>query len=397
VRLSVLGNRSFAVLWLGLLVSNLGDWINYVAMFALVYQQTHSPLAVVWLRLVHILPELLLGPFAGVFVDRWSRKRTLAISPLIAGAFLCLLVFEHPVALVYVAELIITLTAMVFDPAVSASIPNIVAPEDLVPANTLSRITATLATVAGGLAGGVLVSGVGAPLAFALDALSFLIIALLVTTVRVPEEPSRASVRSIERELLEGVRYLRDRPLLANVVTAGALFLLAPSAMFTLGIVFAQSVLNAGAVGYGVLLAGLGAGSFVGAIFLILFRGRFREDLAFAVTGIGLGAAIALLGLSRSLLLAAAMYGVAGSMTVINSVSAVTLVQRLVPDRLRGRIFGVVSTFDHFGAFTSTVLIAALAGLVGTAGLITLSGSLAAVAGLWVLSVALRLNESRQS
>jgi predicted MFS family arabinose efflux permease len=389
--LAVLRNRSFAVLWLGLLVSNLGDWINYIAMFAVVYQQTHSALAVVGLRLVHIVPELLGAPFSGVFVDRWSRKRSLMVAPLVAAVFVALLVAAHPVALVYLAELVITLADTVFEPAVSAAVPNIVEQEHLVQANTLSRITATVATIVGGLIGGLLVSGLGARFAFGLDAVSFLVIAALVTTIHVREDAAPPSLASVEHELLEGVRHLRDHPLVANVVTAGGLFVFAPSSMFTLGIIFAQSVLHAGTTGYGVLLAGLGAGSLVGAVWMIVARTRMREDLVFAASGVALGAAIALLGLSRSLALATAMYGVAGCMTMINSVSAVTLVQRLVPDQLRGRIFGVVSSFNHLGAFASTLLIAGGAGLLSTSGLITTCGIVAAVAGLWVLAVALRV------
>lgn len=392
--LPVLRNRSFALLWLGLLVSGLGDWVNYVAMVAVVYRQTHSALALVVLRLLHVVPELLLGPFAGVFVDRWSRKRTLIVSPLVSGAFVSLLVFAHPVAMVFAEMAVITIAGMVLEPAVSASMPNIVSRQDLVQANTLSRITATLAILVGGLTGGILVSGLGASFAFGLDAASFLVIAALVTTVNVREEHGRASVASIERALAEGLRYLRGSPLVAHVVAAGALFVFAPASMFTLGIVFAQSVLHAGSTGYGVLLAGLGAGSLVGAAGIMLIRSRWREDLTFAATGITLGAAIAMLGISRSLLPAAAMYGVAGCMTVINSVSAVTLVQRLVPDRLRGRVFGVVSSVNHLGAFASTLLIAAGAGLLGTAGLITASGSIACVAGLWVLWSAVRARDS---
>lgn len=390
---AVLRNRSFAVLWLGLLVSNLGDWINYIAMFAVVYQQTHSALAVVGLRLVHILPELLIAPFSGVLVDRWSRKRSLIVAPLVASGFVGLLVFAHPVALVYLAELAITLADTVFEPAVSAAMPNIVEPEQLVPANTLSRVTATVATLVGGLIGGLLVSGIGARFAFGLDAVSFLVIAALATTIHVREDTAQRTVASIEHELLEGVRHLRDHPLVANVVTAGALFIFAPASMFTLGIIFAQTVLHAGTQGYGVLLAGLGAGSLVGAVWMIFARTWAREDLLFAASGIVLGGAIALLGLSRSLPLATAMYGVAGCMTMINSVSAVTLVQRLVPDQLRGRIFGVVSSFNHLGAFASTLLIAGGAGILGTAGLITTCGIIAVVAGFWVLGVALRVRE----
>ena len=384
-------NRNFLPLWSGLLVSNLGDWINYVAMYAVVYQQTHSPLAVVGLRLIHIVPELLFAPFAGVFVDRWSRKKTLTVSPLISAVFVALLVFVHPVVLIFAAEAALTIAAMFFEPAVSATMPNIVAQEDLVQANTLSRVTSTLATLVGGMTGGLLVSGVGASVAFGLDAVSFLVIATLLTSVNVREELRPPSVASIERDLLEGLHYLRRHPLVATVVTAGALFVFAPSTMFTVGIVFAQSVLHAGSTGYGVLLAGLGAGSLVAAAWMIFVRIQPREELAFAVTGTAQGAAIVLMGLSHSLPLAAGLYGVAGCMTMINSVAAVTLVQRLVPDQLRGRIFGVASSLNHLAAFASALLVAAGVGLLGTAGLITASGTIAAVAGLWALGVAPRV------
>jgi len=209
-------------------------------MYAVVYQQTHSALALVGLRLIHILPELLLGPFAGVFVDRWSRKKTLIVSPLVSAVFVALLVFVHPVALIFLVEAAQTIAGMVFEPAVDAAMPNIVEPEQLVQANSLSRIPSTVSILVGGLAGGIVVSSLGAPFAFGLDAVSFLVIAVLVTTVHVREERASPSVASIERELLEGVRYLRERPLVANVVAAGALFVVAPSAMFTLGIVFAD-------------------------------------------------------------------------------------------------------------------------------------------------------------
>jgi MFS family permease len=383
-------NHTFLPLWIGLLVSNVGDWITYVAMYAVVYQQTHSALALVGLRLVHLVPELLLASVAGVFVDRWSRKTTLVISPLVSALVVAPLLVAHPVALIFVAELALTLVAMFFDPAVSAAIPAIVGPEDLSAANALTQITGTLATLVGGLSGGLLVSALGARVAFGFDVISFLVIAALITTVRVREEARPPSVASIERELREGVRCLHDRPLVTAVVTAGALFVFAPSSIFTVGIVFAQSVLHAGAAGYGVLLAGLGAGSMVGALGMIVLRTRPREDLVFAVTGIALGAAFALMGLSRSLTPATSLYGIAGCMSLINGVAAVTLVQRLVPDQLRGRIFGVASSLNHLAAFAGAVLIAAVVGVLGAGGVITASGAIAGFAGLCVLVVILR-------
>jgi predicted MFS family arabinose efflux permease len=194
----------------------------------------------------------------------------------------------------------------------------------------------------------------------------------------------------MRQEFAEGLGALRERPLVAAVVVAGALFTFAPASIFTVGIVFSQSVLHVGAAGYGVLLAGLGMGSCAGALLVLLTRHRPPEDLVFALTGLVLGLASAAMGLSRSLVPAAALYGVGGGMSLINGVAAATLVQRLVPDRLRGRVFGLSSGFNHLAAAVSALLIAAVIGILGAGGVIATSGVLAAVAALAVLVIVLR-------
>lgn len=378
-------NGDFLLLWVGLLISNLGDWVNYIAMYAVLYQQTHSPLALVGLRLIHVAPEFLFGPFAGVFVDRWSRKTTLRVSALASSGFVALLVFAHPAVLIFVAEAAITLAAMFFEPAVSAAMPNIVREEDLVQANTLARVTSILATVVGALIGGVLVSTVGGRAAFGFDAVSFLVIGALLTGVQVREEVIYLPATTIERELREGLAYLRQQPVVAAVVAAGAVFVLPTSTIFTVGIVFSQSVLRAGATGYGVILAAGGAGSLIAAGWLILGHTRARDDLLFAATGVIQGGAMVFMGLSHSLVLAATLYGIADGMSTVSGVSRLTLVQRLVPDALRGRIFGVASSLTHLVALIDALLVAAGIGLLGAGGLITASGAAAVAAGLFVL------------
>src|SRR5947209_742416 len=156
--LSILRNRDFVLLWVGLLASSVGDWINYVAMASLVYQQTNSALALAALRLFHIVPILLIAPVAGVFVDRWSRKWTLVITPLIAGVAAVSLVIFHPVFMVFVVYGAITIALIFFNPARSATLPNIVSADDLVPANSLTQITSTASIVLGGLTGGLVVT-----------------------------------------------------------------------------------------------------------------------------------------------------------------------------------------------------------------------------------------------
>jgi MFS family permease len=124
---------------------------------------------------------------------------------------------------------------------------------------------------------------------------------------------------------------------------------------------------------------------------MMAYRNRLRHDRVFALSGVVSGLGVAGLGLSHAVLPAAVAYGVSGFGSVASTVSGVTLLQRLVPDQVRGRIFSVATTFDHLGAFLSTIGIGAGAGILSVAGLITASGVAAAFAGgitlLFVLTV----------
>jgi DHA3 family macrolide efflux protein-like MFS transporter len=378
----VLRNRAFLLLWVGLLISSVGDWVNYVAMVSVVFQQTHSTLMLTLLRLCHIVPILLVAPFAGVFVDRWSRKRTLVVSPLVAGLAVGALALFHPTPFVFLAYGAITVALTFFNPARSAALPSLVSDDQLVAANSLAQITSTASIVVGGLMGGLIVAAVGAPLAFAVDAISFIAVAVCVSLIHVPRSIGAGSISRVERELAEGVRHLWEPPIVGQVIVAGAIFVFAPATVLTLGIIFVRASLHAGAAGYGEILAGLGIGSAVGAAVMIAYRNRVRQEVAFAASGLLLGLGVAGLGLSQTVVPAMGFYGLAGFGSMVNTVSAVTLLQRLVPDRVRGRVFAVSSTFDHLGAFASTLAIGAGSGLLSAAQMITGSGIVAAVTGV---------------
>jgi MFS family permease len=389
-RFGVLSNRPFLLLWLGLLISSVGDWVNYVAMVAVVYQQTHSALALTVLRLFHIVPILLVAPIAGVFVDRWNRKSTLIVSPLIAGLAVGVLAVYHPVGVVCIVYGAITVALTFFNPARAAVLPSLVSDEELVAANSLSQITITSSIVIGGFMGGLIVALVGASAAFAIDAVSFLAISLFVVAIHIPRGYRTGSITTVKHELAEGVRHLWEPPVVGQVVVAGAIFVFAPATVLTLGIVFVRTALHAGAAGYGAILAGLGIGSVLGAAAMIAYRDRVRPTIAFAASGIVLGLGVVGLGLSRGVIPASIFYGLAGFGSMVNTVAAVTLLQRLVPDRVRGRIFAVSSTFDHVGAFVSTLAIGAGSGLLSAASMITGSGIVAVVTGAFSLVLSFR-------
>jgi MFS family permease len=393
--LEILHNRSFLALWLGLLVSSVGDWVNYVAMVSLVWGETHSTLALAALRLFHIVPILLIAPLSGVLVDRWSLKATLVASPLIAGLVVGVLIFFHPLWAVFLAYGGVTISLTFFNPAQACTIPLIVPDRDLVPANSLSQITSTTSIVLGGLAGGLVVSQLGAPAAFLADAVSFVAIAAFVTTISLPRARPVGGTTGVRDELVEGVAYLRGAPFVRLIVIAGVVFVFAPATVLTLGYAFVGTSLHGGAAGYGRVLAGYGIGQALAVLVLLAARRRLREDVTFVAGGVILGVGDTVLGLTHGVLPAAIAYGASGFGSMANGVAAVTLLQRLVPERIRGRIFAVSSTFDHAGAFASTLLVGVGGGAMSPGALISLAGAGAAAMGLCSIPLLQRRRRQR--
>jgi MFS family permease len=217
--------------------------------------------------------------------------------------------------------------------------------------------------------------------AFLVNGISFLLVAGCAALVRIPRTQLLSVGSSFREEVIEGVEYLWRHAIVGLVVVAGALFVFAEATVLTLGIAFVRTSLHESSAGYAEVLVGFGIGSVLAAAWMIANRNRQRHDRVFALSGVISGLGVAGLGLSHAVLPAAVAYGISGFGSVASTVSGVTLLQRLVPDQVRGRIFSVASTFDHLGAFLSTIGIGAGTGILSVAGIITGSGIVAALAG----------------
>ena len=156
--IATLRQRNFALLWAGGLISMAGDWMLYIALPIYVYQLTHSTLATSLMFIAETLPRIALGSVAGVFVDRWERKRTMVIANgLLALGLLPLLLVRSAewVWLVYLVGFVQATIEQFFDPAKNAMLPNLVAKKELVSANALNALNNNLARLIGPALGGV--------------------------------------------------------------------------------------------------------------------------------------------------------------------------------------------------------------------------------------------------
>src|SRR5215210_4433687 len=224
--LAALRQRNFLMLWFGGVLSVIGDLFLFVALPFFVYARTGSALATGAMFMAETLPRLIFGSVAGVFVDRWDRKRTMILSDLSRAVILLpllLVAAGGPVALVYVVAFVEASVSMLFLPAKGATIPNLVAERDLTAANSLDSLSEEVPSLVGPLLGGALLGIVGLSGLVLLDVGTYLASALLISMIGAPtaapdEEPDVTAEVAVSawanalKEWLGGLRLIgRDR------------------------------------------------------------------------------------------------------------------------------------------------------------------------------------------
>jgi MFS family permease len=338
-------NRDFRRLYVASMISLGGDWFLLVSLFGLVLHFTGSAIAVALVLAVQDLMYFLLSPLGGVLADRIDRRRLMVVADL-ARAAVCLgFLLIRSDSEVWLAFLLLAVMASFsagFEPASAAALPNLVEEEDLATANALSGSLWGTMLAVGAALGGVVAAVLGRDTAFVIDAVSFLGSAWLIYRIRRPfsEQRGEEDHPSVREATVETVRYARkDHRVLALLAVkfgwgiAGGVLVLIP--------LLAHRQYHAGDVGIGLLMASRGVGALIGP-----FVGRSAlgpgDRRIFGAIGIALavfGLGYALLGLAPGLLLAMPTVALAhlggGAQWTLSSYG----LQRLVPDRIRGRIF----------------------------------------------------------
>lgn len=210
-------NKRFRKLWLAGVISHLGNWFNYIAIFVLLNQITGTGHAVSWFLIAKFIPSTILGPAAGVLTDRLPRKTLMIASDLLrAGVVLCFLLVKRPdqVWMVYTLALLQESLWTFFDPARRASIPNLCQPHELNVANALGGATWSVMLAIGAAMGGLISAIAGWQTAIIIDACTFLVSAWLLTGLTLPSPPQKKQGKLTWREytgladLKEGCSYV---------------------------------------------------------------------------------------------------------------------------------------------------------------------------------------------
>jgi predicted MFS family arabinose efflux permease len=352
-------NRNFRLLWSAQVVSELGDWFYTLAIYSLLLDLTGKASSVALALVLQLLPQTLFTPTAGVVNDRQPRKVVMIVADL---ARLCIvlsmLLARSPsmVWIIYPLLILETFAIAFFEPARTAVVPNICAPEDILVANTLSSTTWSINLALGAALGGVVAVVFGRDAVFVINAASFAISATLIGRMRFHEPhaedhpPMRAKDLVDFSPILAGIRYVRsDARRIAMLLVKAGLGVLGPGwVLFTVmgkqyfpvhlhGLSAERSAI----LGMSVLLGARGVGALIGPLISATWAGRSERRLR---TGIlcGLlasGAGYTMLGLSKSLLLACSWTILAHMGAAVVWVFSTTLLQLTTDDRFRGRVF----------------------------------------------------------
>lgn len=354
--LRVLKNRNFLALWIGQIISQFGDRLAQMALIGLYLKQTagislsHSVPVMRNLFFFSTLPILLFSPLAGVYVDRWSRKKTLIAADLLRAGLILLIPllagYTDGMWSIYgVIFLVFTVTCF-FSPAKSAIIPNLVKKRELLAANSLSNITRLIAMIGGVTAGGIIVAWTGTKMSFYLDSLSFLLSGLAILAIRIkedlPPEESKVGIGRVAKELMAGLNFIRKKKRVKFVATSLFILMGASGIGYLLVTVFVTKALNLGTIGLSVLATFLGIGMLAGS----LIYGHFGEQIEREKVIVGgilvCGVCAVLLGGSKSLFLLSLGVSIIGFIASPIMIAAYTLTQELTPDRIRGRVFSAL-------------------------------------------------------
>jgi MFS family permease len=335
--------------------SFLGDGVAMVALVLLVHGDTGSGVAVGALLLAQSLPRLL-GPFTGALADRWAARRVMVGCDLgQAAIYVAIALAQPPLGWLLVLVALATALQTLFSPAGGAALPRLVEPDDLLAANARFGAAFNVQIALGPLLGGVLVAAVGTDGALAVNAASFLASAALL--VGVPQLSVR--VGSVDGGVWsatwEGLAYVRRDPVvraLALALFAGLAF----GAMDNVALVFlAREELGAGPAGFGALTAAYGVGMVAGSLWLARTRRPLRPEGLFLAGLATAGAGIVLVGLAPVLVAAVAFQALAGVGNGASNIAHDTVLQRRVPEALRGRALGIVLTAAFAGAGLASV------------------------------------------
>ena len=395
------GRRDLRLVLSAGIISLTGDWILTIGLIYRVYAVTGSTVASALTMASSFAPQVLLGAVAGVFADRWDRKRTMIAADLLLAAGLLPLLLVHDAAQVWIVFAVMFWEGSVqqfFSPAEQAMVPRLVPDDELMAANAVSGQVSNVSRLAGSALGGILAAAGGIIAVTLIDAASFLASALLLALVRTTGRTAasseggsiRVKLARVGAELRDGLQLSARHAVLRALMIFALVTSVGEGIMSTLFTPFVEHVLHGTPQDLGLIVAAQAVGGIVGGIVAAAsgHRARASRLLSYGAIAFGLvDLAIFLYPLGYvavwPAIVGMIIVGLPGALTVAG---LITLFQRSSEDSYRGRVFGAVSALEGVTVLAGTLGAGYLSRFVGIVPVLAVQGAGYVVAGLVMLA-----------
>jgi len=390
---NVVRSRTYFPLWLGQLLSSFGDTLHYIALVVLVFRLTGEGLAVAGVVAAEVVPVLLLGPIAGVVIDRFSRKTVLIGADLLRAILVASLIWPQGVWHAYLVAAGLAAGNTFFNPAFQAVIPALTSEDQRLAANSVAWSTGRLVQILASAVAGGLIALIGTGAAFAVNAASFAASALLIATLAIPAHAgqvgagTKVGLRRYFQDARDGLAFARRDRFVSRLLLVQALASFAVGATGALLVVLAEQHLRLAPAGFAWLIGAIGVGALLGPLIPNALARDYRDARWLFVPYLIRGVGDVLIAVVTPLPVALVILFIYGLNTSTGMVVFSSTVQGAVPDNVRGRVFTLLDVTWNLMRLLSLALGGVLVDVWGIAPVYWLGGTLLALAG--VLGLAL--------
>ena len=384
-----LSHRNYRYLWFGTVFMSAGQWIQQVTLSWIVYDLTGSSVLLGVLNGLRALPFLVASPIAGVFADRMDRRRLM----LVCECFLALLTLLMGVVVasgklavwhLFTFTLLTGIAWAFVDPIRQSLVPVLVPKADLMNAVALNSAAFNMTKVIGPSLGGLLIVAFGAAGNFFVQGAAYAVVLLIVFRMVVPATPGEARRTSPLANLKEGLSYVWSNPIVFALMTAALVPRVFAMPFQTLMPVFQKDVLQVGPDGLGMLLAAPGLGALLAGLALATLSSRIkRQGVFMLVSLVVLGFLMILFSWTTSFPLSLLTLVCQGVFQIFYMATTHTMIQLLVPDRLRGRVMSIYA-LDRGLMPVGSLFAGVCAHYVGAPVTVTLMGAIVIVLALLI-------------
>jgi DHA3 family macrolide efflux protein-like MFS transporter len=365
----VLRNRDFSKLWLGQLISNVGSSVGSLALLFYAFALTGSELAMAGLAMMQILPMVLFSGVIGVYIDRWDRKKVMIAADIVraVATFLYPFVtlfpsFVSPLTWLYILAFVYATSNAFFFPARSASIPRLVERENLVTANSLSQMTFQIVSLIFTPLGGALMALVAPDyfIGFLIDASTFIASGIVLVTIKASLVPEKVpdTDRSFTREMREAIGLIRRNSIVSFLLLIFTALMLLGGMLNAVIVPFFQGELVFDEFFFSLLMSGSAVSGVIAAAILgqksEIKRPFFLMMLAMVVVGV----TFSLLSFvaAGDFLFALLFMSVVGAVNVAIGVPNAAIMQEIIEDKMRGKVFSFQSVMINTAQLTGMAI-----------------------------------------